>query len=53
MLSKSVAENMVLSIFGLYLGFKYCFNVKKSMNPNRQFTLVFLPIPVNRAEVPV
>lgn len=42
MLRKSAVKIMVLSIFILYLGFKYL-NVKESRNTSRQFTLVFHP----------
>lgn len=38
MLRKSIVENMVLSIFGLYLGFKYSFKMKE--NTNTIYTLV-------------
>lgn len=43
MLRKNAVKNMVLSIFILYLGFKYL-NVKESRNTSRQFTLVFHPV---------
>lgn len=43
MFRKSAVKNMVLSIFILYLGFKYYLNVKESTNTRRQFALVFRP----------
>lgn len=43
MFRKSAVKNTVLSIFILYLGFKYCLNVKERTNTSRQFTLVFHP----------
>lgn len=43
MFRKSAVKNMILSIFILYLGFKYYLNVKESMNTSRQYTLVFHP----------